>query len=177
MYLESIDLRFIQPCTTHTSRIRIKADLSRDISELFPYINSYIKSCLYNNKSQNITFTYDGKIITIFKESLTITKLINETDAYEMMDYLKNMINEIYNGKCNIEPSYEINKLPSPIELYKLLPKLNCKKCGEATCMSFASKLLNGQSSIKKCLHIHESCNKQNLEKLEDILLMIGYEV
>lgn len=177
MYLESIDLRFIQPCTTHTSRIRIKADLSKDISELFPYINSYIKSCLYNNKSQNITFTYEGKIITIFKESLTITKLINETDAYEMMDYVKIIINKIYNDKEHIEPSYEMNKLPSPIELYKLLPKLNCKKCGEATCMSFANKLLNGQSRLKKCLHLNENCNKEDLGKLEDILLMIGYEV
>ncbi|MEG1310612.1 MAG: (Fe-S)-binding protein [Romboutsia sp.] len=177
MYLESIDLRFIQPCTTHTSRIRIKADLSKDISELLPYINSYIKSCIYNNKAKNITFTHDGKIITIFKDSITITKLVNETDAYECMDYIRDMINHVNNNKENLNPSYEANKLPSPIELYKLLPKLNCKKCGEATCMSFASKLLNGQSNIKKCIPIRESYNTSNLEKLEDIILMIGYEI
>lgn len=177
MYLESIDLSFIQPCTAHASRIRIKAQLSKDISEIFPYINSKLKSCIYNNKVPNLSFTQDGKIITLFKKSLTITKLINETDAYEMLDIVKDMINDIYESKNNIKPLYETNKLPSPIEIYKILPKLNCKKCGEMTCMSFANKVLKNQISIKKCLPIHNSCNQKNLEKLEDIITMLGYEI
>ncbi len=177
MYLESIDLKFIQPCTAHASRIRIKAQLSKDISEIFPYINSKLKSCMYNNKVPTLSFTQDGKIITLFKESLTITKLINETDAYEMLDIIKDMINDIYESKNSITPSYEMNKLPSPIEIYKILPKLNCKKCGEATCMSFANKILNNQISIKKCIPIHYTSNQKNLENLEDILIMLGYEI
>lgn len=177
MYLESIDLRFIQPCTAHTSRIRIKADLSRDISEIFPYINSEIKSCIYNKNVPNLSFTKEGKIITLFKDHLTITKLINETDAYEMIDHIKYFINDTYKNKDKITPLYEMTRLPSPIEIYTYLPKLNCKKCGEATCLAFASKLLNNQINIKKCIPIYESCNYEKLEQLENIVLVLGYEI
>ena len=35
MYLDKINLSFIQPCTTDSLRIRIKAITSRNISDLF----------------------------------------------------------------------------------------------------------------------------------------------
>ncbi len=34
-------------------------------------------------------------------------------------------------------------KAVSPIEVYKLLPRTNCKECGEENCMAFAVKLVN----------------------------------
>jgi acetyl-CoA decarbonylase/synthase complex subunit gamma len=39
----------------------------------------------------------------------------------------------------------------SPIDVYKLLPKTNCKECGEENCMAFATKLVNREVSIEKC--------------------------
>ena len=43
MFLEEINLNFIQPCTTDSKRIRIIATPSKDVSELFPYLNTYLK--------------------------------------------------------------------------------------------------------------------------------------
>ncbi|GHV79267.1 hypothetical protein AGMMS49944_10580 [Spirochaetia bacterium] len=37
------------------------------------------------------------------------------------------------------------------MDIFKLLPKSNCKKCGHPTCMSFAMKVAAGQISIDKC--------------------------
>ena len=31
----------------------------------------------------------------------------------------------------------------SPIDIYKLLPKINCKECGVDNCMAFATKIVN----------------------------------
>ncbi|RQD82651.1 MAG: acetyl-CoA decarbonylase/synthase complex subunit gamma [Methanocalculus sp. MSAO_Arc2] len=39
----------------------------------------------------------------------------------------------------------------SPIDVYKLLPKTNCQECGEANCMAFATKLVNGEYTIPDC--------------------------
>lgn len=39
----------------------------------------------------------------------------------------------------------------SPIDVYKLLPKTNCGECGEANCMAFATKLVNGEYTIPDC--------------------------
>ena len=46
MFLEEINLNFIQPCTTDSKRIRIIATPSKDVSELFPYLNTYLNTCL-----------------------------------------------------------------------------------------------------------------------------------
>lgn len=37
------------------------------------------------------------------------------------------------------------------IEIFKLLPKTNCKKCGFPTCLAFAMKVAQGQADIEKC--------------------------
>lgn len=44
----------------------------------------------------------------------------------------------------------------SGIEIYKLLPKTNCKDCGVPTCMAFAMKLASGQAELAQCPHVSE---------------------
>jgi acetyl-CoA decarbonylase/synthase complex subunit gamma len=39
----------------------------------------------------------------------------------------------------------------SGIEIFKLLPKTNCKKCGHPTCLAFAMKLAAKQASLDAC--------------------------
>jgi acetyl-CoA decarbonylase/synthase complex subunit gamma len=39
----------------------------------------------------------------------------------------------------------------SPIDVYKLLPRTNCKECGEENCIAFATKLVNREVSLEKC--------------------------
>jgi acetyl-CoA decarbonylase/synthase, CODH/ACS complex subunit gamma len=39
----------------------------------------------------------------------------------------------------------------SPIDIYKLLPKINCKECGEENCMAFATKIVNREVNIDQC--------------------------
>lgn len=177
MYLDYINLTFIQPCTTDSLRIRIKANLSRDISDIFPYLNTYLKTAIYNKNANTVTFNSEHKIITIYKDKVNIAKLLNETEAFEALDNLKEIINMVDKKRDEISPSYEIKKLPSPLDLYKHLPKLNCKKCGQETCLSFATKLLKDQAKPKKCLHLYEKGNEKNAECVEDILLLLGYDI
>ncbi len=39
----------------------------------------------------------------------------------------------------------------SPIDVYKLLPKTNCKECGQDNCMAFATKIVNREVTIDQC--------------------------
>ncbi len=57
------------------------------------------------------------------------------------------------------------------MELYQLLPKTNCKKCGESTCMAFAVALLSRKRKIAECTPILEENFKKQREKLEALLL------
>ena len=42
------------------------------------------------------------------------------------------------------------------IEIFKLLPKTNCKDCGEPTCLAFAMKLAAGKAELSLCPHVSE---------------------
>ncbi len=42
----------------------------------------------------------------------------------------------------------------SGIEVYKYLPKTNCKECGFPTCLAFAMKIAAKQVAIDKCPHV-----------------------
>jgi acetyl-CoA decarbonylase/synthase complex subunit gamma len=40
------------------------------------------------------------------------------------------------------------------LDIFKLMPKTNCKDCGDPTCMAFAMKVAQGAVSIDKCPHM-----------------------
>lgn len=46
------------------------------------------------------------------------------------------------------------------VEIFKLLPKTNCKKCGHPTCLAFAMKLAQRQASLDACPDVSEDAKK-----------------
>jgi len=55
------------------------------------------------------------------------------------------------------------------MELYKFLPKTNCKKCGK-TCMAFALDLLQGKVKVEDCPPLLEPKYKKQHDILKEIL-------
>ena len=75
-------------------------------------------------------------------------------------------------GDCNMflenkKDLYKNNEI-NAIEVYQCLPKLDCKKCGYQSCLSFATKLLIGDVDVNRCAHIHG--NKYNLHKVKSFI-------
>ncbi|MEM3731376.1 MAG: acetyl-CoA decarbonylase/synthase complex subunit gamma [Candidatus Bathyarchaeia archaeon] len=70
----------------------------------------------------------------------------------------------------------------SPIDVYKLLPRTNCKECGEENCMAFATKVVNREVTLEKCSPLltkeHEKAYKQLKEMLKpaikEVLIGVG---
>lgn len=48
----------------------------------------------------------------------------------------------------------------SGLDIYKLLPKTNCKKCGSPTCLAFAMKLAMKKASLDECPDITAEARK-----------------
>lgn len=55
------------------------------------------------------------------------------------------------------------------MEIYQLLPKTNCKKCGLPTCMAFAVAFLGKEKGVEDCLPLGEEKYKGKLANLEAI--------
>lgn len=58
----------------------------------------------------------------------------------------------------------------SPIDVYKLLPRTNCKECCEENCMAFATKLVNREVTIEKCAPVLTKDFEKSYKQLKEML-------
>ncbi|MBU4319043.1 MAG: acetyl-CoA decarbonylase/synthase complex subunit gamma [Proteobacteria bacterium] len=50
------------------------------------------------------------------------------------------------------------------IQIFKLLPKTNCKECGVPTCLAFAMNLASGKAELDSCPYVSEEAKAQLAE-------------
>ena len=58
----------------------------------------------------------------------------------------------------------------SPIDVYKSLPKTNCKECGVDNCMAFATKIVNRELELDSCKALLKPENAKSYAKLKEML-------
>ncbi len=66
-------------------------------------------------------------------------------------------------------------KINSPLEAYKYLPQTNCGECGEATCMAFASKLIDRSGKTTDCPPLIKE--KKFAKKLAELDRLLAPEI
>ena len=47
------------------------------------------------------------------------------------------------------------------MQIYKLLPKTNCKDCGLPTCMAFAMQVAAKQKALTDCPHVSDEAKSE----------------
>ena len=65
--------------------------------------------------------------------------------------WLKREINDAWENRERIAPSFKGAPRPQLIEILKLLPRTNCRECGEPTCMVFAARVAEGAKGVEAC--------------------------
>ncbi|HDL10252.1 MAG TPA: Fe-S cluster protein [Candidatus Omnitrophica bacterium] len=140
-YIKQIRILKILPCIADAEKIRFHAQLDRDISEILSYLNAILDSVIYNHYGKTLTIKKEGRIITLYSYDVQGAKIDDEEDAARILEWLKEKINYCYKNKDKIQPNYQRRQSLTPLDIYRLLPGLNCKQCGETTCFSFAIKL------------------------------------
>jgi len=61
----------------------------------------------------------------------------------------------------------------SGLEIFKMLPKTNCKDCGFPTCLAFAMQLAAGKVELEKCPHISEEAKEALSEASQPPILKV----
>ena len=177
MLVESYKIIEVLPCLADVRKIRVIAMISNDVSEVLPYINAINKKAVYIKNINAITITEEGKLITIHPRKIALTKLKDEAEAKELLDKTIKLINDTFERKDEINPDYEKRERLNVLDLYKLLPKTNCRNCGELTCLAFAVSVISGSISIMQCANIFKAEYKNNREKILELLQSSGIEI
>jgi ArsR family metal-binding transcriptional regulator len=152
MLLESYRKEIFRPkCNPGFQSVHCIAHLDQDIAEALPYLNAELGGFEYFRDPPAVTFRVQGKIITVHPRQIAVNALKDEDEADRILEWLKREINEVWACREQIRPSYQVAPKPKLLEILKLLPKTNCKKCGQPTCMVFASLVAQGAKSTEDC--------------------------
>ena len=54
-----------------------------------------------------------------------------------------------------------VTTISNPLELYKLLPKSNCRTCGLQSCLAFAAAVIKAQKILGSCPHLEKNVISQ----------------
>jgi ArsR family metal-binding transcriptional regulator len=177
MVLRGYRIAHILPCLADPDKIRAIVELDEEIQESFPYINSWLKGCIYNHPAMMLTLKKDGRMITLYPRKVTVAKAVDEKDVQATMEWLKNLIGEVFEKKDHIKPDYSRGVELKALDIFKLLPGINCKACDEPTCLAFAVKLLAEERSVVRCAPLFTPEHKEKRQFLLEILRAAGYPV
>lgn len=141
----------LAPCVADPEKIRIVAHITGDISPVFPYLNATVKGASYNKNDPNLTFMDGYRMISLYPNRIAVAKPDEIVDAWRTLEMIRHWVNSTWSRRGEIEPDFTLHVRPPALEIFKRLPRTNCRQCGEITCIAFAAKVYMGQESIDKC--------------------------
>jgi ArsR family metal-binding transcriptional regulator len=145
---------FRPECNPNFQSLHCFAHLDQDVGKALPYLNAELGGFEYTKEPPSVTFRTQGKIITVHPRLIAINALRDEAEADKILEWLKREINQAWEKRDSIDPSYIGMPRPQVFAILKLLPKTNCKKCGQPTCMVFAAQMAEGGRSLDECLEL-----------------------
>ena len=146
---------FRSKCNAGAQTLHCFAHLHDDVAEVLPYLNTVLGGFSYTQEPPSLTLKNSGKLITIHPRKIAVNALQDEEQAEKIVAWLQREINSAWESRADIEPSVQSEKRPALMEILKLLPKTNCKECGEPTCMVFAVRVAEGAKDHNNCSPLH----------------------
>lgn len=149
----------ISPCIADPDRIKYMAKIDVSLSDILPTLFlSLPNSRLTRNppilsftaKQHNFMLGEKGDIAVTYVKDKEEVNYINE----KIIELINKGIKYNISSHINLERMVEEKRKLTPMTLYELFPKTNCRECGEETCFNYVAKIMSGEKSHDKCPHI-----------------------
>ncbi len=151
-YLESLALAKTLPCLAEPGRIIVIAEPVRTLDEVLPLIAAISPSVIaFNPRTPSLTLRRQPGFITFYRDQVIVTQVKDVTEGLEMVSALRDLVNFCWKRRDSVQPATEARHAPRPLDFWTLLPRTNCKRCGESTCLAFASGLLLRKRQVDEC--------------------------
>ena len=166
--LEVVELRQLLPCIADNTKFRIIARFEPPLGGALKLLEPLFPRARYSDKIGALII--QGNIlVTIYAAgNATMTMIKSEEEARETLDDLKKTINEAIVKGVTPVPREKVKV--DHAEIYKYLPKADCRVCEEQSCYAFAIKLVGRETEIDKCTPLLEPRYATNLEHIRTLL-------
>ena len=167
--LQVVELRQLLPCIADASKFRTIARFEPPLGGALKLLEPLSPRARYSDKIGALIIQKGNILITIYGTgNVTMTMIKSDEEARETLDDLKKTINEAIEKGVTPVPREKIKV--DHAEIYKYLPKTDCRICGEQSCYAFAIKLVGSETALDKCTPLLEARYSTNLEHIRTLL-------
>lgn len=151
MFLESIMLVRTLPCLADPGRIIVVGRPSGPLDDVLPYLATLPNVISFDPKSGTLTLRRQPGLLTLQSAKVYITQVRDVEEGLQLLDALTDVINVTWNQRDELAAMTTPRRAPRMLDVWRLLPRTNCRQCGEQTCMAFAFGLLQQRRILIEC--------------------------
>jgi ArsR family metal-binding transcriptional regulator len=149
-YLESISLIKTLPCLAEPGKIIIGKP-SFALNDVLPYLATLPGVIAWNPEAGTLTFRRQPGFMTLYPDKVYITQVSDTAEGLELLAALTDAVNAVWEKRAELIALTTRKRAPRHLDIWELLPRTNCKQCGEATCMAFAVGLMQQKRDLSEC--------------------------
>lgn len=177
MLIDVLEIVAVLPCLADPSKIRFHARPSAHLGPVLPYLNAVLPKAVYHHAAPALTFTVEHRTICLTPALVTGAKADDVEDARWLCDWLRQFVNETWDRRQEIAPSYARRERLTPLPIFELLPKGDCRACGQSTCLAFAVEVAAERQSVLRCAPLFDATHQCSRQLLLRLLTDAGYTV
>ena len=172
MLIESYEIEVnLSSHSTEELEFEAIAHLDADLRPVLPYLNAILHRAKYSPQAPALSWRYEGHKVGFWPDRIAVDHIHHKEEVKEVVEYLVNLVNDTWARRDQITPLSESREFVQPLEIFRLLPKTNCKLCGESTCFNFALQLAAGQVNLESCTPLfEESIHEVAVAELQELL-------
>lgn len=171
MLISSYELQLdAPPCLPGALTWSARASLPADIDEVLPYLNARLQRAEYDHGAKILIWKDRGQSFAFRSRQIKAAPARDRAEARELIERAVALVNQTWLERERIEPRCDRRPRANLMQLYRLLPRSNCGKCGCATCLAFAAGLREGEMQLAGCPELAQPACAQNRSGLLELL-------
>jgi DNA-binding CsgD family transcriptional regulator/ArsR family metal-binding transcriptional regulator len=135
--------------------------LDSEVSALFPYINGVIPAAVMLEKPLFIRFMLDGFLCGLYPDHGVAALFEDRDQALEFLERLLAFLNDLNRRRDSLVPNYKIWNPVPVLDIFRILPRTNCRQCGYSSCLAFAAALSKQQTGPDCCPGLQRPLTQQ----------------
>lgn len=159
------------PCLADPGKVIVIGETDAAIDGVLPLLNAILPNVVsYHPFSGVMTLRRRPGLITLYPDKVMITQVVDVAEGLALLAAVRDLLNQTWIRRDEIQPRPQGRRVPRPLDVYELLPRTNCRMCGEATCMAFAFGLLEGRQQASACPSLADPAYAVQFQALTEML-------
>jgi len=151
MFLDALTLVNTFPCLAEPGRIIVIGKPSQPLGNVIPYLATLPDVIAYNPATCTLTFRRQHGFMTLYPDKVYITQVKDVEEGLELLKALTDAINATWAHRAELVAVTAARSAPRLLDIWALLPRTNCKQCGESTCLAFTAALVQHKRLLSEC--------------------------